>query len=181
MIMTWQLYSVDAVWVGIGHEKDRTILDEVANRSFDTPSKVIAGIRNIIVERSQQATDFLHSIKLLSQHQITAYQSQNEQLMKIIKTLAQAQINTASKSLVQIKEKTQYLANRQIKQASNQIEVLLRETLLQNPKQVMSKGYALVRSNGKAIRSVQQLQSSHFSVEMQDGLIEAQVIEVKSK
>ncbi|WP_287907487.1 exodeoxyribonuclease VII large subunit [Acinetobacter sp.] len=168
------------VWVGIGHEKDRTILDEVANRSFDTPSKVIAGIRNVIVERSQQATDFLHSIKLLSQHQITAYQSQNEQLMQIIKTLAQAQINTASTSLVQIKEQTQYLANRQIKQASNQIEVLLRETLLQNPKQVMSKGYAVVRSEGKAIRSVQQLQSSHFSVEMQDGLIEAQVIEVKT-
>lgn len=167
------------IWVGIGHEKDRTILDEVANRSFDTPSKVIAGIRNVIVDRSQQSTDFLHSIKLLSQHQITAYQSQNEQLMKIIKTLAQTQINTASTSLVQIKEQTQYLANRQIKQASNQIEVLLRETLLQNPKQVMSKGYAVVRSESKAIRSVQQIQSSHFSVEMQDGLIEAQVIEVK--
>ena len=86
--------------------------------------------------------------------------------MKIIKTLAQDQINTASTSLVQIKEQTQYLANRQIKQASNQIEVLLRETLLQNPKQVMSKGYAVVRSEGKAIRSVLQLQLSHFLVEM---------------
>ena len=75
--------------------------------------------------------------------------------MKIIKTLAQDQINTASTSLVQIKEQTQYLANRQIKQASNQIEVLLRETLLQNPKQVMSKGYAVVRSDGEAIHSLQ--------------------------
>ncbi|WP_034708895.1 exodeoxyribonuclease VII large subunit [Acinetobacter bereziniae] len=168
------------IWVGIGHEKDRTILDEVAHRSFDTPSKVIAGIRNVIVERSQQITDFLHSIKLLSQHQISAYQSQNEQLIQIIKTLAQTQINSASTSLVQIKEQTQYLANQQIKQASNQIEVLLRETLLQNPKQVMSKGYAVVRSEGKTIRSIQQLQSSHFSVEMQDGLIEAQVIQVKT-
>lgn len=63
------------IWVGIGHEKDRTILDEVTSCSFDTQSKVIAGIRNVIVEWSQQATDFLHSIKLLSQHQITAYQS----------------------------------------------------------------------------------------------------------
>lgn len=168
------------IWIGIGHEKDRTILDEVVHRSFDTPSKVIAGIRNVIVERAQQTTDFLHSIKLLSQHQITAYQSQNEQLIKIIKTLAQAQINTASTSLAQIKEQTQYLANQQLKQASNQIEILLRETLLQNPKQVMSKGYAVIRSDGKAIRSVQQIQSSYFSVEMQDGLIKAQVIEVKA-
>ena len=41
------------VWVGIGHERDKTILDEVAHRSFDTPSKVIAGIRNVIVQNHQ--------------------------------------------------------------------------------------------------------------------------------
>ena len=145
------------IWVGIGHEKDRTILDEVAHRSFDTPSKVIAGIRNLIVERAQEATNFIHSIKLLSQHQISAYQSQNEQLIKLIQTFAQTQLNTTSASLAQIKEHTQYLANQQLKFASNQIEGLLRETLLQNPKQVMSKGYAVVRSGGKAIRSIQQL------------------------
>ena len=32
------------VWVGIGHERDKVILDEVAHTSFDTPSKVIAAI-----------------------------------------------------------------------------------------------------------------------------------------
>lgn len=66
------------IWVGIGHEKDRTILDEVANRSFDTPSKVISGIRNLIVKRTQEVLESLQTIKLLFQHQITAYQSQNK-------------------------------------------------------------------------------------------------------
>lgn len=87
------------IWVGIGHEKDRTILDEVANRSFDTPSKVIDGIRNLIVERTQEVLDSLQTIKLLSQHQITAYQSQNDQYIRVIKTLAHGQINEANKSL----------------------------------------------------------------------------------
>lgn len=32
------------VLTGIGHERDNTVLDEVANIRFDTPSKVIAGI-----------------------------------------------------------------------------------------------------------------------------------------
>lgn len=50
------------IWVGIGHEKDRTILDEVAHRSFDTPSKVIGGIRNLIVERTQQILQSLQAI-----------------------------------------------------------------------------------------------------------------------
>ncbi|MFW1841247.1 exodeoxyribonuclease VII large subunit, partial [Acinetobacter gyllenbergii] len=69
------------IWVGIGHEKDRTILDEIAHRSFDTPSKVIAGIHNVISERYQDVMGYLQTIKLLSQHQITAYQGQNDQLM----------------------------------------------------------------------------------------------------
>ncbi|MHA3061735.1 exodeoxyribonuclease VII large subunit, partial [Acinetobacter sp. ANC 4636] len=64
--------------------------------------------------------------------------------------------------------------------ASSQIESLLRETLLQNPKQVMSKGYGIVRSNGKAIRSIQQISDSSISVEMQDGVIEAHVTQVIS-
>lgn len=43
------------VWTGIGHERDLTLLDEVAHRHFDTPSKVIAHIRQSIVQSAQQA------------------------------------------------------------------------------------------------------------------------------
>ena len=168
------------IWVGIGHEKDRTILDEVANRSFDTPSKVIGGIRNLIVERIQEVLESLQTIKLLSQHQITAYQSQNDQYIRVIKTLAHGQINEANKSLDMMKSTMQYLAQQQIKLASNQVESLMRETLLQNPRNVMAKGYGIVRSNGKAIRSVKQISGDGIQVELQDGTIEANVTQVKS-
>ena len=168
------------IWVGIGHEKDRTILDEVANKSFDTPSKVIGGIRNLIVERTQEVLDSLQTIKLLSQHQITAYQSKNDQYIKVIKTLAQGQINEANKTLDLMKGTTQYLAQQQIKLASNQVESLMRETLLQNPKNVMAKGYGIVRSQGKAIRSVKQISGESIQVELQDGTIEAHVTQVTS-
>ncbi|WP_353159281.1 exodeoxyribonuclease VII large subunit [Acinetobacter guillouiae] len=168
------------IWVGIGHEKDRTILDEVANRSFDTPSKVIGGIRNLIVERTQDVLDSLHKIKLLSQHQITTYQSQNDQYIKVIKTLSQGQINEANKSLDLMKGTVQYLAQQLIKLASNQVESLMRETLLQNPRHVMAKGYAIVRSDGKAIRSIQQISTDHIQVELMDGTINANVTQVLS-
>lgn len=168
------------IWVGIGHEKDRTILDEVANKSFDTPSKVIGGIRNLIVERTQEVLDSLQTIKLLSQHQITAYQSKNDQYIKVIKTLAQGQINEANKTLDLMKGTTQYLAQQQIKLASNQVESLIRETLLQNPKNVMAKGYGIIRSHGKAIRSIKQISGESIQVELQDGTIEANVTQVTS-
>lgn len=43
------------VLTGIGHERDNTVLDEVANIRYDTPSKVIAGIERVILQRSQEA------------------------------------------------------------------------------------------------------------------------------
>lgn len=166
------------IWVGIGHEKDRTILDEIAHRSFDTPSKVIAGIRNLIVERVNEANAALQTIKLLSQHQLTAYQSQNDQCLKTIKTMAQNQINEAQRSVDHLKSDIQYLAQLQIKQASQRTESLIRETLLQNPRNVMAKGYAIVRTQGKAIRSIQNIIDPQLQIELQDGIIHATVTEV---
>lgn len=168
------------IWVGIGHEKDRTILDEIAHRSFDTPSKVIAGIRNLIVERVNEASTALQTIKLLSQHQLTAYQSQNDQYLKTIQTLAQSQLNDAQRSVDLLKSDTQYFAQQQLRQAVQQTESLMRETLLQNPRNVMAKGYAIVRSQGKAIRSVQQITGQQLQIELQDGRIDATVTQVST-
>lgn len=168
------------IWVGIGHEKDRTILDEIAHRSFDTPSKVIAGIRNLIVERVNEVSTALQTIKLLSQHQLITYQSQSDQYLKTIKTLTQNQINEAQRSVDMLKSDTQYLAQQQIKLASQQVESLMRETLLQNPRNVMAKGYAIVRSQGKAIRSIQQITDQQLQIELKDGTIDATVTQVNA-
>jgi exodeoxyribonuclease VII large subunit len=43
------------VLTGIGHERDSTVLDEVANAKYDTPSKVIAGIEQVIAKRAAEA------------------------------------------------------------------------------------------------------------------------------
>lgn len=166
------------VWVGIGHEKDRTILDEIAHRSFDTPSKVIGGIRNLIQERAREVIDHLQTIKLLSQNQISAYQSQNDQYMNMIKTLATSRISEAHKNIDTLMESTRYFAQYQLKLASSHVESLIRETLIQNPKHVLGKGYAIVRSNNLAIRSIQQITDSSIEVELQDGFIHADVKKV---
>ena len=168
------------IWVGIGHEKDRTILDEIAHRSFDTPSKVIAGIRNLIVERVNEVSTALQTIKLLSQHQLITYQSQSDQYLKTIKTLTQNQINEAQRSVDMLKSDTQYLAQQQIKLASQQVKSLISETLLQKPINVMAKGYAIVRSQGKAIRSIQQITDQELQIELKDGTIDATVTQVNA-
>ena len=50
------------VLTGIGHERDSTVLDEVANGKYDTPSKVIAGIEQTIAKRTTEAKTFFEQV-----------------------------------------------------------------------------------------------------------------------
>lgn len=50
------------VLTGIGHERDNTVLDEVAHQRFDTPSKVIVGIEQRIRQRADEARSTFEAI-----------------------------------------------------------------------------------------------------------------------
>lgn len=50
------------VIVGIGHERDKVLLDELSCLSFDTPSKVIGYVRNCIIGNVNQAANDLQRI-----------------------------------------------------------------------------------------------------------------------
>lgn len=50
------------ILTGIGHERDSTVLDEVANTKYDTPSKVIAGIEQTVAKRTLEARTFYEQI-----------------------------------------------------------------------------------------------------------------------
>jgi exodeoxyribonuclease VII large subunit len=64
-------HSTLPLFTGIGHERDNTILDEVANTRFDTPSKVIAHIRDVICANTHAALANYQHILHYAQHQIT--------------------------------------------------------------------------------------------------------------
>ena len=59
------------VFTGIGHERDSTVLDEVAHSKFDTPSKVIAGIERVIRSRAQESKENFQQIARMAGHAAT--------------------------------------------------------------------------------------------------------------
>jgi exodeoxyribonuclease VII large subunit len=63
------------VFVGIGHERDKTVLDDIANRSFDTPSKVINYIANCIINNTKTAQKNFESIKSIALNSISKSKS----------------------------------------------------------------------------------------------------------
>ena len=83
------------VLTGIGHERDSTVLDEVAHRKFDTPSKVIAGIENHIAQRARDAGDFYEQVINGARRSTDRLSLQCERLDADIRTTAMATISDA--------------------------------------------------------------------------------------
>lgn len=54
--------STIPVFVGVGHERDKGVLDHVANTSFDTPSKVIGYIFSVITNNAHLIRNNITSI-----------------------------------------------------------------------------------------------------------------------
>lgn len=76
------------VWVGIGHERDRVVLDEVAHTSFDTPSKVIAAISAHLASLVTRTVQYRQQIDHLAQQQI--HQARQHSLHKLGRIQAQS-------------------------------------------------------------------------------------------
>ena len=84
------------VLTGIGHERDSTILDEVAHQSFDTPSKAIAGIEALIVRRAREANAAFDNVAGLALRQLQIGRSGAARLDAEIQRHAQRTLHEAT-------------------------------------------------------------------------------------
>jgi exodeoxyribonuclease VII large subunit len=87
------------VLTGIGHERDSTVLDEVAHTRFDTPSKVILGIEKVIRQRTEEVKGFFQSVvakaKQISQGCSLTAEGANAN----VKDAARLQLSTAHRKI----------------------------------------------------------------------------------
>ncbi len=143
------------VMAGIGHERDYTIIDEVAGERFDTPSKVIQRIFNLITGNAIEAETRHQEITQAANNVIQRVQERVTFMYQQIGTLAQ-----------------QYCVS-----LEKQLQSLISEILSQSPKKILTKGFALVSvPGGKVITSKQAAQhESILNVEFHDGSVQVNV------
>ncbi|WP_341352811.1 exodeoxyribonuclease VII large subunit [Psychrobacter pygoscelis] len=132
------------VWVGIGHERDRVVLDEVAHTSFDTPSKVIAAIiahlatlvssvlsyRQIIDSQAQQQINLaqqsslrqLSRIQAQSASQLTAIDKESRHAFATIEQTARYHIRQAEQDCTRVMSQIKHTSNQQIGQVRRLIQ-----------------------------------------------------------
>ncbi|UUE95024.1 MULTISPECIES: exodeoxyribonuclease VII large subunit [Comamonas] len=115
------------VLTGIGHERDSTILDEVAHTSFDTPSKVIAGIEATIARRAREAQAAFAEVVAAVQRRIGLVRQVTEQASSHIREGASRQLYTARIEGAEAMADVRLLALREVSVASRHSGELMRD------------------------------------------------------
>ncbi len=105
------------VWVGIGHERDKVILDEVAYTSFDTPSKVIAAISNHLAQLIAQTLQYPAQIKQAALRQLTMAEQKTARQLSQIQSQTIGRLTALQKDSDYEWRSIQQSAQRQVKQA----------------------------------------------------------------
>lgn len=152
------------VLTGLGHERDNTILDEVANIRFDTPSKVIAGIRHTIFSRAQTAHNHWQQIEKLSQLYIQQQQHALVQLEQLIQQKATQSLHLWREKCLPlhyaIQQKSQQRVSTDKRLIEQQMQSILSsvERNLAIKKQVMTQQLSIVQTRPRQILAQAKLQ-----------------------
>jgi exodeoxyribonuclease VII large subunit len=115
------------VLTGIGHERDSTVLDEVAHKSFDTPSKVIAGIEQLVTQRASEARTAFEGIVNQGRRDIDRMQTSIERLDRDVKAAASSTLADARAQCAQLMADLRLDSVRVVHRAAGEVQELFGE------------------------------------------------------
>lgn len=159
------------VIIGIGHERDRTLLDEVACHAAHTPSLVAAFITTCIVQNARTAAQHWRWIQSSSREQLNRARWLSEQHYQAVRAQAVKQLTDSRQQLALLEYTVQQSARNQLQFARQQLSSLIQQVLLGDPKAVLKRGFALVRDvDGRVLSShAQAIQQERLTIVFQDG------------
>ncbi len=185
------------VWVGIGHERDNTLLDEVAHTRFDTPSKVILAIQEQLVSITSLAKLAISQIQKISQHRLSLAKQDTKHLLWQHKTasaytlkqhkaqsdslLTKTQTSTKTAIATQKQRVNHQLHRHQallpkVQNLANECRHLQSAILLQHPARTLAKGYTLIHQDDTLITSAHALQQNKpLRIQFADGEVWAKI------
>ncbi|WP_201505326.1 exodeoxyribonuclease VII large subunit [Psychrobacter aestuarii] len=141
------------VWVGIGHERDRVMLDEVAHHSFDTPSKVIAAIVTHLSTLIHQTLQYQAQIWHAAQQQLYVARQQTARSLAHIQASSQGTLTAVQKDCYYAWQTTEHSARQQLKRA--------RTTSSSHYQNIHDRSQQQLRRTRQHIRDTQQHVNTH--------------------
>lgn len=145
------------VIVGIGHERDRTVLDEIACVRCKTPTAVAEFITGTLRQTYAMTIDIARRIARYGSEALKGEHLRLASMAQSIPARASNRILRARMSLDRIAR--QLINDSKNRISSNTQKLTNLENLLRvlDPKSTLKRGYSITRLNGKAVISASQL------------------------
>lgn len=143
------------IFTGIGHERNVSIVDELAFAQLKTPTKCAAYLvewnYKVVVELLSAKTNllqFAQKMMIQKRNQVASYRSQ-------------------------VAKSAMWLVVSQKQKVTNQLQKLQ----MLHPTKTVQRGYALLRKDGKIVDSVGEVQlGDAVVIQLKDGVVNAQII-----
>jgi len=161
------------VIIGIGHERDKTLLDEVANHACHTPSLAIAYITSTIIQNARDARQHWQSFVQRPRKLLNSAQADNARLLAFIREQSIKRLGVQREELNFQMQTVKNASQNQLAKATHQIKSLMEQVLLGDPKRVLNRGYAIIRNSENKVISTQiaAQQEASLIIEFKDGRI----------
>lgn len=160
------------VLTGIGHERDNTVVDEVANIRYDTPSKVIAGIERVILQRVQETKRYHSELIQGAERAVTLMQRAAIERHTAIESGVRREIALSRQRTAEMASQVQLDASRTLRAASEQTERQMAEmrrfaaAQLSNARSVVPSLLADIRAEAR-----QTLQAARASTRAEQSVV----------
>ena len=170
------------VLTGIGHETDFSIADFVAHRNFKTPTDV----GDFVVDKSVMFSSLLIDIATrIGSRSKTIIHREKTNLSTAKTTLLELPIrliHRETSSLDKIKADLYREFHRVFTKQKETLLNLANSMELIKPENTLSRGYSIVRLDGKSIKDAKKLKKgAKIEIEMHKGKLLAEVIQCKNK
>ena len=184
------------VIVGIGHDRDETVLDHVAHTSVKTPTAAAALLIDTLYLQMQKILDLQEEIKDQLQQRmdferqrlqrmgnavrnthvmLTQQISRLDIISQKIQSAAQQLLSNGNNTLDTYRQAIQMLSRQRIQREKDRLEFIDRTIQLSQPDNILKRGFSITRLDGHAIKSASSVPpSSTLTIQTADGTLTAQ-------
>ncbi|MDR1653718.1 MAG: exodeoxyribonuclease VII large subunit [Prevotellaceae bacterium] len=165
------------VIAGIGHLRDSTIVDMVANQSVKTPTAAA----EFVIDKMQTAENALfnkiENIMNLAQNIIAYKRNRVEQIRWNIKHLIKSVSESRNFELTRQQIMLENAARNIIASQKNKLDIYEKVIQTQSPFYLLKKGYSLTTFNGECLFSAKQIQKGDIiKTYLSDGTVESKIV-----
>jgi exodeoxyribonuclease VII large subunit len=165
---------------GIGHDRDESILDMVANTRVKTPTAAAALLIDNLRQVLERINNAQQRITLAIHQRIANQKSRLTNLQTLIPALVERKLSNA-KHRVELLENRLPAATERImtnqKHKLSQIELMLQSY---DPQLLLKRGYSITLLNGRAVRDPEELKAGDkIETRVEKGTIQSVVISEK--